>query len=635
MCYDSSNALTKGGAVGGKNVRRRLAAILAADVAGYSRLMGEDEEGSLRRLQGHRRNLIDPKISEHHGRIVKTTGDGMLVEFASVLDAVRCAVEVQRAMLDRETEPEEERIRFRIGINLGDIIVDGDDIFGDGVNIAARLEALSEPGGVCVSGTVWEQIDGKLPYHFADLGPQAVKNIKRPVRAHMLAAAAVARTSVAAPRSDSGHSAAGARSAGRPAARRRHTETKPAPPLSIVVLPFANLSNDPEQEYFVDAITEDLTTDLSRISGSFVIARTTAFTYKGKPVDVKRIGRELNVRYVLEGSVRRLGEQVQVNVQLIDTETGAHAWADRFDTDRGNLAMAQSAITGRLAVSLKVELATAVGRQIEQKSPAGLDAQDLAMRRWAAFYLPASENNVAQALQLFERALQIDPASTEAKVGIAEILTQNAIKGWSKSPEEDQARAEKLVTEVLERNNNHPWAHFTLGEIRRALQHRFAEARIELEKALSLDRNHSGALLQLGYTLNDMGEPEKALPYFEKALQLTPRHPNIQYQYSGLGVCHLLLGHADESVDFLRKARAANSRIWYVHLTLAGALGLRGDLDEAKASLADLQRLRPDLCSLKQLRDLFARLRAACPQAGELWEKTLFVGLGRAEMPEE
>jgi adenylate cyclase len=621
--------------VGGKNVRRRLAAILAADVAGYSRLMGEDEEDTLRRLQGHRRNLIDPKISEHHGRIVKTTGDGMLVEFASVLDAVRCAVEVQRAMLDRDTKPEEERIRFRIGINLGDIIVDGDDIFGDGVNIAARLEALSEPGGVCVSGTVWEQIDGKLPYHFADLGPQAVKNIKRPVICWQLAAAAVAMTSVVVPRIDGRHSGSGARSAGRPGARRRRTGTKPAPSLSIVVLPFANLSNDPEQEYFVDAITEDLTTDLSRIAGNFVIARTTAFTYKGKAVDVKRIGRELNVRYALEGSVRRLGEQVQVNVQLIDAETGAHVWADRFDTDRSNLATAQSAITGRLAVSLKVELATTVGHQIERKSPASLDAQDLVMRGWAAFYRPVSENNAAETLQLFERALQIDPASIEAKVGVAEILIQNAIKQWSKSPEEDQARAETLLTEVLERNNNHPWAHFTMGELRRALQQRLAEARIELEKALSLDRNHSGALLQLGYTLNDMGEPDKALPYFEKSLQLTPRHPNIQYQYSGLGFCHLLLGHADESVDFFRKARAANSRIGYIHLGLAGALGLRGDVDEARASLADLRRLRPNLRSIKQLRAAFARLDAAYPRRAELAEKTFYTGLRRALMPEE
>ena len=328
-------------------VERRLAAILAADVAGYSRLMGADEEGTLERLKAHRRELFDPKITEHRGRIVKTTGDGMLVEFPSVVDAVRCAVEVQRVMVDRNAEaPEDKRITFRIGVNLGDIIVDGDDIYGDGVNIAARLEALAEPGGICISRAVRNQIRDKLPYTFEDMGERSVKNIARPVRADAMSAAAVAglpqvalpeqptslprgiaarlfgliggRGSQAAATSPSSSSVTGTGEVGKPAAA-----PLTAPRLSFVVLPFANLSNDPDQEYFVDAITDDLTTDLSRISGSFVIARTTAFTYKGKPVDVKQLGRDLGVRYVIEGSVRRMGDQVQVNVQLIDAETGS------------------------------------------------------------------------------------------------------------------------------------------------------------------------------------------------------------------------------------------------------------------------------------------------------------------------
>jgi adenylate cyclase len=317
---------------------RRLAAILAADVAGYSRLMGMDEEGTLERLKAHRRRLVDPKIKEHHGRIVKTTGDGLLVEFPSVVDAVRCAAEIQRAMVDRETEMiDDGRIRFRIGINLGDIIADGNDIFGDGVNVAARLEALAEPGGVCISRVVRDQIRDKLPYAFEDMGAQVVKNIARPVRAYVLSAAAVAALpTVSAP------------TVPRPT-RRRAGPPRDVPRLSIVVLPFTNLSNDPEQEYFADGITDDLTTDLSRITHSFVIARNTAFTYKGKSVDVRQVGRELGVRYVLEGSVRRAGDQVRVNVQLIDAETGAHVWADRFETDRANLGGAQDAITGRLA----------------------------------------------------------------------------------------------------------------------------------------------------------------------------------------------------------------------------------------------------------------------------------------------
>jgi adenylate cyclase len=319
---------------------RRLAAILAADVVGYSRLMGADEEGTHERLMAHRRELVDPKIGEHSGRIVKTTGDGMLAEFPSVVDAVRCAAEVQRAMIDREAGlPEDRRIRFRIGINLGDVIVDGDDIFGDGVNVAARLEALSDPGGLCISRMVRDQIRDKLPYAFEDRGEQSVRNIARPVRVYALRPEAVA-----------------ALQASNVPPATSIPQRAVAPRLSIVVLPFTNLSNDPEQEYFADGITEDLTTDLSRITGSFVIARSTAFTYKGKPIDAKQIGRELGVRYLLEGSVRRSGQQVRVNAQLLDAETGAHLWAERFDREVGDLFDLQNEITGRIAGTVGSEL---------------------------------------------------------------------------------------------------------------------------------------------------------------------------------------------------------------------------------------------------------------------------------------
>jgi TolB-like protein/class 3 adenylate cyclase len=359
---------------------RRLAAILAADVAGYSRLMGADEEGTHKRLKAHLRELIEPKIAEHRGRIVKNTGDGFLAEFQSVVDAVRCAVEVQRAMLCRNAQIPS----FRIGINLGDVIIDGGDIYGDGVNIAARLEALAEPGGICISRVVRDQIRDKLPYSFADIGEQSVKNIVRPVRAYAMSGAIVASIPLVAAPATLGR----ARSLGRlvipsgaiaalcigvvawlvwprgtpptgptqapVVADPLRLGTKPASRLSIVVLPFANLSNDPDQEYFADGITDDLTTDLSRISGSFVIARNTAFTYKGKLVDAKQIGHDLGVRYVLEGSVRRTGDQIRVNAQLIDTESGGHLWADRFDTDRVNLPQAQNEITSRLAGILNI-----------------------------------------------------------------------------------------------------------------------------------------------------------------------------------------------------------------------------------------------------------------------------------------
>jgi adenylate cyclase len=315
---------------------RRLAAILAADVVGYSRLMGDDEEGTHERLRAHLRELVEPKIKEHRGRTVKNTGDGLLAEFPSVLDAARCAVEVQRGMIDREHDVRaERRISLRIGINLDDVIIEEHDIFGDGVNIAARLEGLAAPGSICVSGTVRDHIGDRLPYAFEDLGEQSVKNIARPVRVYVLHPGGVAEAPTPTVLSSSLLPVA-------------------APRLSIVVLPFTNLSDDREQQYFADGITDDLTTDLSRISGSFVIARNAAFTYKGKPVDVKQVGREVGVRYVLEGSVRRTGHQVRVNVQLVDAETGAHLWADRFDIDRVNLPEAQDAIVawrGRLTLS--------------------------------------------------------------------------------------------------------------------------------------------------------------------------------------------------------------------------------------------------------------------------------------------
>ena len=301
-----------------ERVERRLAAILAADVAGYSRLMGADEEGTHERLKAHLGELVDPKIKEHRGRVVKNTGDGFLAEFQSVVDAVRCAVEVQRGMADREPDmSEERRIRFRVGINLGDVLVEEHDIFGDGVNVAARLEALAEPGGICVSGTVRDHIGERLPLAFEDMGDQSVKNITRPVRVYALRPEATASL---------------------PDVRLASLTSQPpvAPRLSIVVLPFANLSNDPEQQYFADGITEDLTTDLSRIADMFVISRNTAFTYK-QPTNAKQIGRELSVRYVLEGSVRRSGTQVRINAQLIDAATDAHLWAERFDRDIGDL----------------------------------------------------------------------------------------------------------------------------------------------------------------------------------------------------------------------------------------------------------------------------------------------------------
>ena len=399
---------------------RRLAAILAADVAGYSRLMGADEDGTHERLRAHQRELIEPKIAEHHGRIVKTTGDGMLAEFASVVDAVRCAAELQRAVIDREADmPEDRRIRFRIGINLGDVIVEDEDIFGDGVNVAARLEALSEPGGICISRMVRDQIRDKLPYAFEDLGEQSVKNIARPVRVYALRPEAVAEPP--AP------SVPAAPPVAQPAV---------APRLSIVVLPFANLSNDPEQQYFADGITEDLTTDLSCIPDMLVISRNTAFTYQGKRVETKQIGRELAVRYVLEGSVRRSDQQVRINAQLIDAERDTHVWAERFNGDTSGLFALQDEITSRIAITLSRELVRVEAARSTQHP----DALDYILRGRASFAKPRSRNNYADRIDLFGRALALDPGSVEAQCWLVRALTGRVMDNMT-----DTATADRRV----------------------------------------------------------------------------------------------------------------------------------------------------------------------------------------------
>jgi class 3 adenylate cyclase/TolB-like protein/Tfp pilus assembly protein PilF len=647
-------------------VERRLAAILAADVAGYSRLMGADEEGTLERLKAHRRQLVDPKIKEHRGRIVKTTGDGMLVEFPSVVDAVRCAVEMQRGMADRNAEtPEDKRITFRIGINLGDVIIDGDDIYGDGVNIAARLEALAELGGICISRVVRDQIRDKFPYPFEDMGEQSVKNIARPVRAYAMNAAAVAVTPLIAPSTQLGPSrsrislrrGAIATSAvavvgiviavwwawpqGNPPAvaipavspqSPPAVASTPAPRLSIVVLPFTNLSNDPEQEYFADGITDDLTTDLSRISDSFVIAHTTALAYKGKAVDAKKIGHELGVRYVFEGSVRQAGDQVEVNVQLIYAESGAHVWADRFATGRGNLAETQSEITGRLARTLNLELVEQASRRIEQEKAANPDARDLVIRARALVYRPAAIAIREEARRLFERALEIDPGSIDAKIGLAALLVTTIKVGWSNSVQQDQARAEQLLVEVLERDANSASAHDQLGELRR-FQNRLAEARIEFETAIALDPNNPEAFFHLGMNLMFLGRPQEGIPLDWKAIRLD-RHNQAGAApiYWALGYSHLLLGDVDEAIDLLRKARTFNPRYWFIPLSLASALGLRGDLDEAKTVLAEATKLKPELNSLARWR---YNSPAGSPEYWELWEKTAAVGLRRVGFPDE
>ncbi len=476
------------------------------------------------------------------------------------------------------------------------------------------MEALAEPGGFCISRTVRDQVRDKLPYAFEDMGEPTLRNIARPVRVYALSVAAIAALPLAiAP--------------ARPrATRRRASRRRELPRLSIVVLPFSNLSNDPDQEYFADGITDDLTSDLSRISGSFVIARTTAFIYKGKPIDVKQIGHELGVRYVLEGSVRRAGDKIQVNVQLIDATTGAHLWADRFDTERANLAAAQTQITGRLAQTLGVELIRAEERSIEADTVSP-DARDLIMRGWAWSYKPKSPETLQQRQRFFEQALEIDPRSVDARIGIAKTLIEKIVDGIHSSAPQDMARAEQLLLEALEHDPNRSAAYEAMGFLRRVQGGRLSESRLEHETALALDPNNLSAVRQLGWTLLHLGEPDAAIAQGEKALRLSPRDPRVWSIYGLIGWCHLVSNRVDEAIDFLMKSRAINPRVWWVHYGLAGALGLKGNLEEGKTALAESLKLRPEINSLAQYYAI--RPWQSSPQYYALEDKTAIEGLRR------
>jgi len=592
---------------------RRLTAILAADVAGYSRLMSADEERTHERLQADLRELVNPKIAEHRGRVVKTTGDGFLAEFASVVDAVRCAVEVQRGMAERNADtPPERRIEFRMGINLGDVIAEGDDIFGDGVNVAARLEALAEPGGICVSRVVRDQVRDKVDLAFDDLGEQQVKNIARPVRIYRVRdrAAELAGATV-------------------PSAPLISRTTGAAPRLSIVVLPFTNLSDDREQQYFADGITEDLTTDLSRLAPMFVISHNTAFTYRPKPVNTKQIGRELGVRYLLEGSVQRSGNQVRVNAQLIDTETDAHLWAERFDGDRGDLFTLQNEITSRIAGSLNLEL---TAREAARPT-AHPDALDYILKGRAAYSKPASRDTYAEAISFYERALDLDPQCAEARSLLARTLAARAMDGMTDTAIADLAHAEGLARSALAASWRSPLAHFAKGHVLRA-QGRLEEAIPEYETAIALNRNWVFAYVALGACKLLTGEIEEAIPLAEQAIRLSPRDPNIGIMYDRIGYVHLLQSRIDQAILWCEKARSANPAHPLYRAHLASAYALKGETERAAAELAEARRLTAD-SRYSSIAHLKAAVSYGVPKVRALFETTFFAGLRKAGVPEE
>jgi adenylate cyclase len=474
---------------GPARVERRLAAILAADVAGYSRLMGEDEEGTLAGLKAIRRELGDPKIAEHRGRIVKTTGDGLLVEFHSVVDAVRCAVEVQRAMVDRNAGvPAERRIEFRFGIHQGDIIVEDGDIFGDGVNLAARLEGLAEPGGICVSGRVHADVAGKVDVAFDDLGEQSLKNITRPLRVYRARLGAVLATNT-------------------PAAALALPD-KP----SIAVLPFANMSGDPEQEYFADGMVEEIITALSKVRWFFVIARNSSFTYKGRAVDVKQVGRELGVRYVLEGSVRKGGDRVRITAQLVQAETGNHIWAERYDRELADIFAVQDDITERVVATIEPELYAAERFRSERKPPESLDAWECVIRALSYVSQGTLDGN-AQAEALCRRAVLITPRYSQARSLLAWVL----LRGYR--PRLQEALTE--ATTALSVDERDAWAHLTHG-IALWRMRRHDEAERAFRRALDLNPNFALALAFLGCPLATRGADEEAIRSAERALRLSP-----------------------------------------------------------------------------------------------------------------
>ncbi|TMJ75202.1 MAG: adenylate/guanylate cyclase domain-containing protein [Alphaproteobacteria bacterium] len=570
-------------------VERRLAAILAADVAGYSRLMGADEEGTLAALKAHRRAVLDPKITEHRGRIVKTTGDGLLVEFASVVDAVRCAVDIQRQMAERNAGvAAEQRIEFRIGLNVGDIIIDDKDIYGDGVNIAARLEGLAAPGGICVSRVVRDQVRDKLDFSFEDMGEQQVKNIARPVRTHRVrldspvdepSAAAVATT--------------------------RSAQPLPQKP-SIAVLPFANMSGDAEQEYFSEGITEDIITNLSHNHAFFVISRSTSFAFKGPAVDVGKIGRELGVRYVLEGSVRRAGNRVRITAQLIEAASGHHLWADRYDRELADVFAVQDEISRSITGAIAPGIIAAEIRQAQRKGPDQLDAWDRTVR--AHWHIRRfTQVDLAEARRLLEEAIDLDPTNSMAYADLAFARHFEAVFGWGDGPAESHVRLGEAARNAVAADDSDAMAHTALA-IFDLFSNRHEEARRRLQRALELNPNSEFARGYLGGSYAFGGDYEAALANLEEAIRLSPRSQLLVIWHLCEGWAALTAERHEEAVVFAARAREANPEFPDIYAVLASAYGHLGNATGGMAALDQLSQRMPGLtASDERLSRPFAR----------------------------
>ena len=578
-----------------ERVERRLAAILAADVAGYSRLMGIDEEGTLAALRDIRKSLIDPKIAVHRGRIVKTTGDGALVEFASAMDAVRCAIEIQRAMAERDADmPEDRRIEFRIGINVGDVIIDESDIYGDGVNIAARLEGIAQPGGVCISDFAYQQVRDKVSFDFTDLGEQQLKNIARPLKVYRVRFDDVSvRPAIALP--------------DRP---------------SIAVLPFQNMSGDPEQEYFADGVVEDIITALSRFRQLFVIARNSTFVYKGRAIDVKKVGRELGVRYVLEGSIRRAGNRVRITGQLIDAATGAHLWADRFDGALEDVFDLQDQVTTNVVGAIAPKLEQAEIERAKRKPTENLDAYDLYLRGLACMRHLTRES-VREALRLFHKAIDRDPEFAVAYGRAVSCYVPLNTNGWIDNRVQEIADATWLAERAVEFGKDDAVALAGAGWAMANFIGDLERAAVLMNRARLLNPNLASAWIGGGWISVRLGEPELGLERLKYAMRLSPLDPITYVIYGAMAAAHFFAGRYDEAASLAERAEQELPNYATGPRIAAASHALAGRRDDADRALARLLLIHPaarvsnlkDWAMLRRPQDL-ARLEDGLRKAG-------------------
>jgi adenylate cyclase len=577
-------------------MERRLAAIFAADVAGYSRLIGADEEGTLARLKAHRRELIDPTIAEHQGRIVKTTGDGVLAEFASPVKAVRCAIDVQYGMAERNAGvPEGQRIEFRIGINLGDVVVEDDgDIYGDGVNVAARLESIAEPGAVYISRTVRDFVDGTPELVLEDLGERELKNIARLVQVFRIAPP----------------QAVGAAQAGPPA-----VPHKP----SIAVLPFTNMSGDAEQEYFSDGISEDLITDLSKISGLFIIARNSTFAYKGRSVKVQEIGRDLGVRFVLEGSIRKAGNRVRITAQLIDAGSGGHLWAERFDRELTDIFATQDEVVEKIVAALAVNLTQGEAQRLRRRGTASVEAYETWLRG-RELLSRSTREAIAQAKAMYRRAIEIDPNFAAPHAGLSLATISDYVSDWAADPEEALDEAERWARRALELDDQEPVSHMALGNVM-LWRRNHDGALAEFGRMIALDPNFAQGHSATGLALMYAGRATEALEAFAIAKRLDPHSPSIVLHF--VAQANFSLGRYEAAAEHLHERIARTPATDSSRMLLAACYGHRGRVDEARAAWAGLMEVNPDFSLAQRARVLpykeprdFQRIAEGLAKAG-------------------